>query len=173
MADHASVGFWVRRYLSEYLVHERGVSRNTQQSYRDTFCLFLPFVAAHRKTDVDKLVIDDLSPNIVLKFLSHLEQARSCSVATRNQRLATLHAFARYRETAAPSMRNGARRSAMFRSNERGGHPLRIWKKKNSTHCFRRRIGAVSSVNATTPCCCFSITRGLELVKQFELRSRI
>ena len=78
MADHASVGFWVRRFLSEHLVHERGVSRNTQQSYRDTFCLFLPFVAAQRKTDVDKLVIDDLSPNIVLEFLSHLEQARSC-----------------------------------------------------------------------------------------------
>jgi integrase/recombinase XerD len=49
MADHASVGFWVRRFLSEHLVHERGVSRNTQQSYRDTFCLFLPFVAAQRK----------------------------------------------------------------------------------------------------------------------------
>ena len=27
MADHASVGFWVRRFLSEYLIHERGVSR--------------------------------------------------------------------------------------------------------------------------------------------------
>ena len=68
-------GFWVRRFLSEHLVHERGVSRNTQQSYRDTFCLFLPFVAAQRKTAVDKLVIDDLSPNIVSDFLSHLEQS--------------------------------------------------------------------------------------------------
>jgi site-specific recombinase XerD len=102
MADQASVGFWVRRFLSEHLVHERGVSRNTQQSYRDTFCLFLPFVAAQRKTAVDKLVIDDLSPNIVSDFLSHLEQARSCSVATRNQRLATLHAFARYTGNCSP-----------------------------------------------------------------------
>ena len=102
MADHASVGFWVRRFLSEHLVHERGVSRNTQQSYRDAFCLFLPFVAAQRKTDVDKLVIDDLSPNIASGFLSHLEQARSCSVATRNQRLATLHAFARYTGNCSP-----------------------------------------------------------------------
>jgi integrase/recombinase XerD len=102
MADHASVGFWVRRFLSEHLVHERGVSRNTQQSYRDTFCLFLPFVAAQRKTAVDKLVIDDLSPNIVSGFLSHLEQARSCSVATRNQRLAALHAFARFTGECSP-----------------------------------------------------------------------
>lgn len=96
MADHASVGFWVRRFLSEHLVLERGVSRNTQQSYRDTFSLFLPFVAARRKITVDKLVIDDLSPNIVSDFLLHLEQSRRCSVASRNQRLATLHAFARF-----------------------------------------------------------------------------
>ena len=46
MPDNAAVGFWVRRFLSDHLIHERGVSRNTQQSYRDTFCLFLPFAAA-------------------------------------------------------------------------------------------------------------------------------
>ena len=96
MADQASAGYWIRRFLSEYLVHERGVSRNTQQSYRDTFCLFLPFVGTQRKTAVDRLVIDDLSPDVLSDFLSHIEQARSCSVATRNQRLATLHAFARF-----------------------------------------------------------------------------
>ncbi len=96
MPDHASAGYWIRRFLSEYLVHERGVSRNTQQSYRDTFCLFLPFVAAHHKTTVDNLVIHDCSPKVVSDFLAHLEQTRSCSVATRNQRLATLHAFARF-----------------------------------------------------------------------------
>jgi len=102
MADHASVGFWVRRFLLEHLVHERGVSRNTQQSYRDTFCLFLPFAAAQHKTTVDKLVIEDLSPSTVSDFLSHLEQARSCSVATRNQRLATLHAFAHFTGKSSP-----------------------------------------------------------------------
>src|SRR5271168_2800457 len=76
MPDNAAVGFWVRRFLSDHLIHERGVSRNTQQSYRDTFCLFLPFVAARLKTAVDKLIIDDLSPGIVSEFLAHLEQIR-------------------------------------------------------------------------------------------------
>jgi integrase/recombinase XerD len=102
MPDHASAGHWIRRFLSEYLVHERGVSRNTQQSYRDTFCLFLPFVAAHHKTTVDNLVIHDFSPKVVSDFLAHLEQTRSCSVATRNQRLATLHAFARFTGECSP-----------------------------------------------------------------------
>ena len=102
MPDNAAVGFWVRRFLSDHLMHERGVSRNTQQSYRDTFCLFLPFVSGRLKTAVDRLVIEDLSPNIVSDFLAHLEQIRSCSVATRNQRLATLHAFARFTGESSP-----------------------------------------------------------------------
>lgn len=96
MPDNAAVEFWVRRFLSDHLMLERGVSRNTQQSYRDTFCLFLPFVAARLTTTVDRLVIHDLSPGIVSEFLAQLEQTRRCSVATRNQRLATLHAFARF-----------------------------------------------------------------------------
>jgi integrase/recombinase XerD len=102
MPDNAAVGFWVRRFLSDHLMHERGVSRNTQRSYRDTFCLFLPFVATRLKTAVDRLVIDDLSPGIVSDFLAYLEQTRSCSVATRNQRLATLHAFARFTGESSP-----------------------------------------------------------------------
>ena len=102
MPDYASVGFWVRRFLSEHLLHERGLSRNTLQSYRDTFCLFLPFAAAQQKTAVDNLVIDDLSPEVVLGFLAHLEEARSCSIVTRNQRLATLHAFARFTGESSP-----------------------------------------------------------------------
>ena len=102
MPDHASAGYWIRRFLSEYLVLERGVSKNTQQSYRDTFCLFLPFVATTVKTAVDRLIIDDLSPGIVSGFLAHLEQVRSCSIATRNQRLATLHVFARFTAECSP-----------------------------------------------------------------------
>jgi site-specific recombinase XerD len=102
MPDNAAVGFWVRRFLSDHLMHERGVSRNTQQSYRDTFCLFLPFVALRVKIAVDKLVIDDLSPSIVSEFLAYLEQTRSCTAATRNQRLATLHAFARFTGESSP-----------------------------------------------------------------------
>ena len=102
MPDNAAVGFWVRRFLSDHLMHERGVSRNTQQSYRDTFCLFLPFVSSRLKTAIDRLAIDDLSPRVVLDFLAHLEQSRSCSIATRNQRLATLHAFARFTGESSP-----------------------------------------------------------------------
>jgi integrase/recombinase XerD len=102
MPDHTSAGFWVRRFLSEYLVQERGMSKNTQQSYRDTFCLFLPFASDKIRTPVDRLTVDDLSQHLVSEFLAHLERVRSCSVTTRNQRLATLHAFARFTAECSP-----------------------------------------------------------------------
>lgn len=54
------------------------------------------------RAELDRLAIDDISPNVVSHFLAHLEQSRSCSVATRNQRLATLHAFARFTGESSP-----------------------------------------------------------------------
>ena len=62
MPDHSSLGYWVRRFLLEYLPHERGLSKNTQQSYRDAFRLLLPFVSSGSTVAVDRLTIEDLSP---------------------------------------------------------------------------------------------------------------
>jgi integrase/recombinase XerD len=87
---------WVKRFLLEYLISVRNLSQNTQKSYRDTFRLFLPFTAKRLKKSVDQLVLEDLSPEEIKIFLSNLESMRSCSVATRNQRLATLHSFTQF-----------------------------------------------------------------------------
>ncbi len=96
MADLGLVGPWVRRFLMEHLVGERNLARNTQASYRDALVLLLPFVAEKVKKPVDQLLLDHLSSDLIRLFLLHLEQVRSCSVATRNQRLATIHALARF-----------------------------------------------------------------------------
>ena len=45
MTDHSSLGPWIRRFLLEHVVAERNLTRNTQQSYRDAFCLLLPFAS--------------------------------------------------------------------------------------------------------------------------------
>ena len=96
MSDATSLGTWVRRFLLEYLVEERNLARNTQRSYRDTLVLLIPFVAAKLKKAVDRLTAIDLSADLARLFLAHLEESRQCSIATRNQRLATLHALARF-----------------------------------------------------------------------------
>ena len=96
MSDATSLGVWVRRFLLEHLVGERNLARNTQHSYRDTLVLLLPFVAAKLNKPLDRLTPIDLSADLVRLFLTHVEESRQCSVATRNQRLAALHALARF-----------------------------------------------------------------------------
>lgn len=96
MSDKNLIGLWIRRFLLEYLVEDRNLARNTQISYRDTLSLMLPFVAAKVRKPVDHLSILHISPDVVRNFLLHLEQDRDCLVATRNQRLAAIHALAKF-----------------------------------------------------------------------------
>jgi len=94
--NDAILGTWMRRFLVEHLIAERNLSRNTQRSYRDTFCLLVPFVSKLQRKSNDRLLVEDVTGDCVRNFLGHLESERSCSVRTRNQRLAALHAFARF-----------------------------------------------------------------------------
>jgi len=96
MRDTTLLGPWVRRFLLEHLVGERNLARNTQQGYRDTLCLLIPFVSDRLHKSIDRLEMTDVSAELVRDFLANLESARGCSVATRNQRLAAIHALARF-----------------------------------------------------------------------------
>lgn len=96
MKNNDYLGTWVRRFLLEYLISIRNLSKNTQQSYRDTFRLMLPFIANKAKKTVDKLLISDIGADVVKTFLLDLESNRHCSLSTRNQRLAAIHAFAKF-----------------------------------------------------------------------------
>src|SRR5437867_13126936 len=86
----------LRSFFADHLPRVRGTSPHTVHSYRDTFVLLLRFVAAHRRRSVTQLDVEDLSPPDVLNFLHHLEVERHNLPATRNVRLAAIHAFFRY-----------------------------------------------------------------------------
>jgi site-specific recombinase XerD len=53
-------------------------------------------VADRLARPVDRLAVVDLTPAVVREFLLHLETDRHCSPATRNQRLAGVHALAQF-----------------------------------------------------------------------------
>lgn len=89
-------------FFADYLPRVRGASPHTVQSYRDSFVLLLRFVAARRRRSVARLSLADLGPADILAFLQHLETDRHNTVATRNVRLAALHAFFRYSAADAP-----------------------------------------------------------------------
>ena len=95
-ADRSSLGHWVRRFLLEYAASERNLSPNTCASYRDMLVLLLPYVSKSKSASVDKLAVTDLSAEVVRSFLAHMESERQCCTATRNQRLGSIHALARF-----------------------------------------------------------------------------
>jgi len=86
----------LRRFFAEHMPLARGLSPHTVLSYRDAFALLLRFLAARRARHVVDLDVCDIDPGGVIAFLDDLETARGNSAATRNARLAAIHAFARF-----------------------------------------------------------------------------
>jgi len=80
-------------FFYEWMVQQRNASIHTIRSYRDSWRLFLRFVAQQRKRTVAQLVLADLTAAEVSAFLRHTEQARGDTIGTRNCRLAALRSF--------------------------------------------------------------------------------
>lgn len=80
-------------YFNDWLVAQRNISRHTILSYRDTWRLFLRFVAQRQTRAVADLTLPQLTAAEILAFLQHLEQERRVTIATRNCRLAALRSF--------------------------------------------------------------------------------
>ncbi|HUL76472.1 MAG TPA: tyrosine-type recombinase/integrase [Vicinamibacteria bacterium] len=86
----------VTRFFVPHLAAERNVSPHTAGAYRDALKLLLRFAAAFHHRPVAGLALADLTPEVILAFLDHLETVRHNGVRTRNARLAALHAFFRF-----------------------------------------------------------------------------
>lgn len=86
----------VADFLSRYLPGERGASKNTIASYKDTFILFLTFLKETENIPAERLTLSQITKEAVVKFLDWLEEERHCCAATRNVRLAALHSFFQY-----------------------------------------------------------------------------
>lgn len=86
----------LRDFFADHLPRLRGMSPHTVQSYRDTFTLFLRFLSFQQGRHVAVLDLENIGTQEVIAFLQHLEDTRKNTSATRNVRLAAIHAFFRY-----------------------------------------------------------------------------
>jgi len=75
------------------IVQQRNISHHTVLSYRDSWRLFLRFVAGRKNKPVSHLGLTDLTEPEVLAFLQYTEKERKTSIGTRNCRLAGLRSF--------------------------------------------------------------------------------
>lgn len=92
------------RYLGIYLPGQFGGSINTVRSYRDTFSLLLRYCQEEQNLPPEKLTLERIDHHLIEQFLLWLENERSCCAATRNNRLAAIHAFYRYLQIEMPHL---------------------------------------------------------------------
>jgi len=83
----------LQSYFRHWLANQRNVSHHTIISYRDSWRLFLRFVAQRLQRDVAKLDTSDLTSQRVIEFLDDAERTRKVKIATRNCRLAAIKGF--------------------------------------------------------------------------------
>lgn len=88
--------YHLTNYLTKHLPGVIGASKNTVLAYRDTFGLILRFARSQEGIREERLSLQAIDKDFVIRFLTWLEGDRCCSVSTRNQRLAAIHAFFTY-----------------------------------------------------------------------------
>src|SRR5664279_557951 len=86
----------VQTFFAEHLTQQRAMSPCTVAAYRDTFMLFLNFSQTRLGRSPAAMTMTDITPELILAFLDHLEQERHNAVRSRNARLAALRAFLKF-----------------------------------------------------------------------------
>lgn len=86
----------VQSFFAEHMPQQRGLSAQTVAAYRDAFLLFLEFAQARLHKAPTAMRLADMTPDLILAFLDHLENDRHNSVRSRNARLAALRTFLKF-----------------------------------------------------------------------------
>lgn len=103
MSNHTDdLATLVQAFFQECLINQRHASTNTVRSYRDTWKLFLRFLAQTKGKRAGQYCLDDVKVETILAFLDDLESSRQCCARTRNQRLAAIRSFVHYASLSAP-----------------------------------------------------------------------
>lgn len=86
----------VRSYMLYYLPKQKCFSVNTIRSHKDALNLFVLYLRTEKRMKIETISFSELNRQIVLEFMQWLADARSCSPASRNQRLSILRTFFDY-----------------------------------------------------------------------------
>lgn len=82
----------LQTYFTTFAARQRSLSTHTIAAYRDTWTIFLSFLADTTITRLDRLDFDHINTTTVTSFLDYLENDRGNSIATRNCRLTAIRA---------------------------------------------------------------------------------
>ena len=120
MTETAFLAPFVRSFFEDHLACHRNMSPNTIRSYRDALKLLLAFAAERHKRAAALLRVDDVTDQVVIAFLDHIESSRSNAIQTRNHRLVAVRRLFEYVASREPRHLEHARR-VMTIPRKRGG----------------------------------------------------
>jgi site-specific recombinase XerD len=152
----------MKRFFVHYLPIQKGLSDNTIMAYRDAIKLLLCYAADKLPKPVDKLTIEDIGEKMVIGFLDHVQQNRSCNPRTRNARLAAVSSLFRFIGREEPAV--------LPQCQEILTIPSKRTTHKTVDYLEEKEMQAVS---ATKLCCYCFTTPGLGLVRSLNSRSSI
>ena len=72
MTTRTDFAKYLTRFLSEYLPHQRNVSKNTIASYRDSFVQFINYMKDINGIPVERLLLKHLTRDNVINYLQWL-----------------------------------------------------------------------------------------------------
>lgn len=111
-------------YLVTYLPTVKGLSDATIVSYKASFRILMEFLYSVKGIPADKVGFNLLDDKLIIEFLDWLESARGCGIATRNQRLSAIAAFAMYAQNrnfdAATCFRNSVLKVPRKKTSRKG-----------------------------------------------------
>ena len=87
--------YYLSKYLKEYLVVERNLSKETIRSYTKTFQMLIEYLVNIKNIKLNAITFENITRDLIIDFLNHIEENGN-SIRTRNQRLAGIKSFYRY-----------------------------------------------------------------------------
>lgn len=92
----SSLGPTLQAFFTSYLAGQKAASPHTISAYRDTWRLLLRYLYEQKHLSPDRVDFTDLDAETITAFLAYLENCRGNGPATRNARLAAIHAVFHY-----------------------------------------------------------------------------
>ena len=86
----------LEKYFLTYLIAQKKSSPRTVSTYRDSFTLYLRFMASVYGIAPDRIEMNHFSVDHLSAFGTYLETSRNCSPSTINLRMSAIKSFLKY-----------------------------------------------------------------------------
>ena len=101
----------LEKYFLTYLIAQKKSSPRTVSTYRDSFTLYLRFMASVYSIAPDRIEMNHFSADHLSAFGTYLETSRNCSPSTINLRMSAIKSFLKYAAVEAPEYSGIIRKS--------------------------------------------------------------